>query len=189
MRTTSRTGRTALLTAAGLTTLALVTACGSSGDGGAAAPATSAPATSAAPSAPPTGAPAGGSPLQVATDPKLGPIVTDAAGLTLYRFDKDTAKPPVSNCNGNCAVTWPPVPAGDPAAVKGLDAKLVGSVTRADGAKQLTLNGWPLYRYAPDTKPGETKGQGVGGNWFVVAPTGEKAAAPTGSGTPGYGGY
>src|SRR5262245_12020758 len=39
----------------------------------------------------------------------LRPIVHDGAGFTLYRFDKDTTHPSKSNCNGDCAVTWPPV--------------------------------------------------------------------------------
>ncbi len=192
--------RTALLAASGIASVALVAACGSSGSGGSNAgsgsasttppPAATAPATPGSPSAPATPS-GGGATLQAATDGKLGAIVTDSAGLTLYRFDKDTAQPSASNCNGACATLWPPVPAGGQAAsVKGIDSKLVGTVTRADGSKQLTLNGWPLYRYTPDTKPGDTKGQGVGGTWFVITPAGAKAgAAPATSPSPSTGGY
>ncbi|AUY54589.1 hypothetical protein EH183_30030 [Streptomyces sp. CB01881] len=146
------------------------------------------PSTPASPSSPASpgspSAPAGAVTLQTATDPKLGTIVTDSAGFTLYRFDKDSAMPPMSNCNGSCASTWPPAPANGGATVKGIDSKLVGTVTRADGSKQLTLNGWPAYRYAPDTKPGDTKGQGVGGTWFALTPTGGKAGAPSGGTMP-----
>ncbi|MER7758729.1 SCO0930 family lipoprotein [Streptomyces sp. NPDC097619] len=125
-------------------------------------------------------APAGGAtasgPLAVRQDARLGPVVTDAEGFTLYRFDKDTAKPSSSACAGDCAKTWPPVPAGStqPGAV---DEARTGSVQRADGTKQLTLGGWPVYRFAKDTAPGQTNGQGVGGTWFALTPEGGKAGA------------
>lgn len=105
----------------------------------------------------------------------LGPVVTDGAGFTLYRFDQDTANPPTSNCAEGCATTWPPVLAGDLKAGRGLDQALLGSVERADGTRQLTLAGWPLYRYAQDTAPRQTRGHGVGGTWFAAAPDGSKA--------------
>ncbi|WP_431046412.1 SCO0930 family lipoprotein [Streptomyces sp. P1-3] len=113
--------------------------------------------------------------LAVRDVPELGPVVTDSKGWTLYRFDKDTAKPPASNCDGDCAAAWPPVPAADATASSGIDPELLGEVTRADGSKQLTLGGWPVYRYAKDTAPGDTKGHGVGGTWNALAPDGKKA--------------
>lgn len=72
-------------------------------------------------------------------------------------------------------MTWPAVPADDASAAAGIDASLLGSVARADGSKQLTLAGWPVYRYAKDTKAGEAKGEGVGGTWHALAPDGKKA--------------
>jgi secreted repeat protein with Y-X4-D motif len=51
---------------------------------------------------------------------------------------------------------------------------VVGTVTRADGTKQLTIKGWPVYRYVGDKKPGTWKGQNVGGKWFVINPDGTK---------------
>ncbi len=105
----------------------------------------------------------------------VGGVVTDGAGATLYRFDKDTAQPPKSNCDGDCATAWPPVPADDASASAGIEAGLLGAVTRSDGSKQLTLGGWPVYRYAKDTKAGEAKGEGVGGTWHALAPDGKKA--------------
>src|SRR4051812_9357878 len=54
--------------------------------------------------------------LAVADTDKLGEVVTDSAGMTLYRFDKDTAEPPKSTCDGDCATAWPPVPASGAAA-------------------------------------------------------------------------
>ena len=106
----------------------------------------------------------------------LGTVLTDDKGFTLYRFDKDTANPSVSNCDGDCATAWPPVIAtSDKVEVKGVDQALVGTVDRKDGSKQVTVANWPLYRFAKDTKPGEAKGQGVGGTWFAATPEGKKA--------------
>ncbi|MFI6149531.1 SCO0930 family lipoprotein [Streptomyces sp. NPDC051109] len=124
--------------------------------------------------------------LAVAQNEQIGSLLADSAGFTLYRFDKDTAKPPKSNCEGDCAKTWPVVPAGDATAAAGMDPALLGEVVRTDGSKQLTVAGWPVYRYSKDTKAGETNGQGVGGTWFAFAPDGKKAAkaaaAPAGAG-------
>jgi predicted lipoprotein with Yx(FWY)xxD motif len=115
--------------------------------------------------------------LGLRQDAKIGPLVTDSQGFTLYRFDNDTAQPSKSNCNGPCASTWPPVAAGDaPSAVPGIDPAKLGWVVRADGSKQLTLGGWPLYRYSKDTAPGQANGQGVGGTWFAAGADGKKAA-------------
>ncbi len=113
--------------------------------------------------------------LNVSTNAELGNVLTDSAGLTLYRFDQDTAEPPKSNCDGDCATAWPPVPADDAEAGAGVDEALLGEVTRADGTKQLTIGGWPAYRYAKDTKAGDVTGQGVGGKWYALAPDGKKA--------------
>ncbi|MFF7731187.1 hypothetical protein [Streptomyces sp. NPDC008001] len=121
-------------------------------------------------------------------DPKLGALVTDAKGFTLYRFDMDKPKPSVSDCNGECAITWPPAAATGSVTLKGIDKSLVGTVTRSDGSKQLTLGGWPLYRFAKDARPGDTKGQGVGGTWFASSPTGMKAGPATGGTGGGSGG-
>ncbi|MEV0113750.1 SCO0930 family lipoprotein [Streptomyces sp. NPDC050844] len=115
--------------------------------------------------------------LAVWDSKKLGKVVTDSEGLTLYRFDKDTAQPPKSNCEGACATTWPVVSAKGAVAPPGVDESLMGEVTRADGSKQLTIDGWPMYRYAKDKKAGDAKGQGVGGTWYAAAPDGKKAAA------------
>ncbi|MFF4760212.1 SCO0930 family lipoprotein [Streptomyces sp. NPDC001292] len=114
--------------------------------------------------------------LAVSANAELGKVVTDSAGMTLYRFDVDTAQPPRSSCDGDCARAWPPVPAAGATAGAGIDKALLGEVTRTDGTKQLTIGGWPAYRYAKDTKAGETSGQGVNGRWFALAPDGKKAS-------------
>jgi predicted lipoprotein with Yx(FWY)xxD motif len=115
--------------------------------------------------------------LAVRSDAKLGSIVTDTAGMTLYRFDKDKATlGEKSACNGDCAKTWPPVPA-DATASADLNPDLIGQITRDDGSKQLTLAGWPMYRYVKDTAAGQTNGQGVGGTWAASTSDAKKAGA------------
>ncbi|EST35741.1 SCO0930 family lipoprotein [Streptomyces roseochromogenus] len=192
--------RTASLVATAASVLALTTACGQDNSTTPASAAQNVGATAPAGS-PTTGAGVGtgtaagngygadgnqssGSPAQaapagkltVAANPDLGNVLTDGSGLTLYRFDKDTANPPKSNCDGDCAKTWPPVPAGDASAGAGVDKALLGEVTRADGTKQLTIAGWPAYRYVKDVNGGDVNGQGVGGKWFALAPDGKKAS-------------
>jgi len=107
--------------------------------------------------------------VTTATDAKLGTILTDNKGMTLYLYTKD--EPNVSNCYDQCAQNWPPllVTTGSPVAAAGL-AGMLGLTTRKDGSKQVTYNGVPLYYWVKDTKPGETTGQGVGNVWFVVPP-------------------
>lgn len=113
--------------------------------------------------------------LNVVTSAQIGKVLASSSGRTMYRFDQDTAEPPKSNCDGDCATAWPPVPAGDATAGAGIDAALLGEVTRSDGTKQLTVGGWAAYYYAKDTAPGDIKGQGVGGKWYGLAPDGKKA--------------
>jgi predicted lipoprotein with Yx(FWY)xxD motif len=115
--------------------------------------------------------------LMIGDDEELGAVLTDNEGFTLYRFDEDTAEPPKSNCDGDCATAWPPVPASDVSSAAGIDPSLLGEVTRADGTQQLTVAGWPMYRYAKDTKPWQVGGEGVGGTWYAAAPDGKKASA------------
>lgn len=157
----------------------MVSACGGSGqDDG---KGSDGPTKVAAGAAPGTSAPAGGDPAEAAgqltarKDAKLGPIITDGAGFTLYRFDKDTAGNGKSACVGECATTWPPVLADDPVASSDINPELLGTVTRDDGKKQVSVAGWPLYRFADDAKAGDTNGQGVGGVWFAAAPDARKA--------------
>ena len=122
--------------------------------------------------------------LMVTSNQSLGQIVTTGSGITVYRFDADTDNPSKSNCTGGCASAWPPVLAtgtGTPS-VSGVSPSAVGEVTRADGSKQLTLDGWPLYTYAGDSGAGSIAGQGSGGTWWAVTPTGARAAAGGGSG-------
>ncbi len=166
-----RSTRPFLCTGIGLSAALALGACGSVGDSKAA------PSRSDRPTA--TSTQAGAQPVAGITAtkaPGLGAIVTDDAGRTLYRFDKDTAEPSASNCAGDCANLWPPALADGRPAPSGVDPELLGTVTRADGSTQLTLKGWPVYYFSGDKKPGDVTGQGVKGVWFAVTPDGAKAA-------------
>lgn len=102
----------------------------------------------------------------------LGSILVDAEGRTLYLFKRDTGGTP--SCYDSCASTWPALEAsGTPQAGTGVDASKLGTAQRTDGKTQVTYNNHPLYRFANDQAAGDTNGQGVGGNWFVVSPAGE----------------
>lgn len=107
----------------------------------------------------------------------LGLVLVDPDGFTLYVFDADTDGE--SSCYDSCANNWPPVPA-DTAIGADLDRSLFASTTRTDGSEQLTINGMPLYRFASDSAPGDTNGEGINGLWWVVDGQGSviEASAP-----------
>jgi predicted lipoprotein with Yx(FWY)xxD motif len=112
---------------------------------------------------------AGGDALvTVADSSQVGEHVVDADGRSLYVFLNDS--PGESACDGGCLEAWPPASVAEEApltAGEGITAQL-GTLERADGTQQLTLDGWPLYRYAADADPGDITGEGVGGVWFVA---------------------
>jgi predicted lipoprotein with Yx(FWY)xxD motif len=111
--------------------------------------------------------------LMVTETTSLGQFLVDEKGMTLYLYTKDT--PNTSNCYNGCAKAWPPLlTSGAGKAGTGVDSSLLGTTTRTDGTTQVTYNGWPLYYFAKDTKPGDVTGQKVGGVWFVISPKGEK---------------
>ena len=146
----------------------------------------SAPAAAAAAGAQAGEAQAGGQlvgSLVAAELPTLGAVVTDDQGWVLYRFDQDSAAPSAVTCIGECATTWPPVLTDGAPGLDGVAADLVGSVVRPDSLRQVTLAGWPLYRYAGDRKPGQWRGQGKSKAWFAVRSSGKKnSRAATGPG-------
>jgi predicted lipoprotein with Yx(FWY)xxD motif len=120
--------------------------------------------------------------LKVAELDGLSPVVVNGKGRTIYRFDKESNDPTTVACTGDCAKTWQPVLAPNGVDIQaGVTQGLVGTVARPDGGVQVTLNGWPLYYYFKDLKLGQTAGQGVGGTWFAIAPTGKKAKETGGS--------
>ena len=115
-------------------------------------------------------------PVVSASKEKLGRILVDSSGRTLYLFEKD--KNGRSACSGQCASFWPPLIANaKPRAGAGVKASLLGRTRRADGRMQVTYNHHPLYRFAKDTKRGQTNGEGLeafGAEWYVVSSAGSK---------------
>jgi predicted lipoprotein with Yx(FWY)xxD motif len=109
--------------------------------------------------------------------PKLGTVLVNSKGLTLYMFvpDKDTSV----TCVHACAAVWPPVflPKGAKAAAAGqVKASMLGSDPDPTGGRVATYAGWPLYTYVADRAPGSVKGQALnlnGGLWYVLAPSGK----------------
>jgi len=147
-----------------------------------AAPAAPVPPTAAPTAVPPTAAPtpapatAKEAALKIAEDATLGKFLADDQGRTLYLFTKDAKN--TSNCYDDCAKAWPPLlSAGQPTGVDGINTSLLGTTQRKDGSMQVTYNGFPLYYFAPDQKPGDVKGQGVKDVWYVISPAGEMVKA------------
>lgn len=146
-----------------LVALLALGACGDDedGDAGASQPTTSVEETTT------TSAAASAAATVGVRETPLGRVLVDGAGMTLYRFTRDSAG--TSACEGGCAQVWPPLAAsGQPVAGDGVDGSKLSTITRADGSMQVAYGGMPLYTYAQDTAPGDTKGEGVGGVWFVV---------------------
>jgi len=106
---------------------------------------------------------------------KLGQILVDSKGRTLYLFEADTNGK--STCSGTCAATWPPLTVASPSAGSGVDDGALATTKRADGTQQVTYHGHPLYFFALDKKAGNIKGQGYvhfGGTWWAVSAAGAK---------------
>jgi predicted lipoprotein with Yx(FWY)xxD motif len=90
-------------------------------------------------------------------------VYADAAGKTLYTFDKDT-EAGKSACTGDCLVAWP-------VAVAPADFKPAGNwsvITRDDGTKQWAFKGKPLYNFSRDKAIGDGKGEGVAQVWHLA---------------------
>jgi predicted lipoprotein with Yx(FWY)xxD motif len=112
--------------------------------------------------------------LKASTIKRMGKVVVNQDGYTLYLFTKDSKNPSKSTCNGKCAQVWPPAVTDGSPTIEGVPADLVGTVTRDDGTKQVTIGGWPVYTYIGDKKPGAWTGQFVSATWFVIGPDGKK---------------
>lgn len=158
----------------GVVALIALSACGSSSK------ASVSPGAQPSATAAPTTAPSTKTVVKTGTSPKLGAILTDSNGMTLYTLTNAGA--PVA-CTGQCLTLWPPlyVPAGTttpsaPAGVTGL------SVSMEMGGTQVTQNGDPLYRFSHDSAPGDTNGEGImafGGVWHAVKTTSSTSSATT----------
>jgi predicted lipoprotein with Yx(FWY)xxD motif len=146
-----------------------VAACGggskSTSGGTTTSSSTSAPAAAAKPT------------VAVAPNAKLGSILADSSGRTLYVFDRDTAGKIA--CTSGCVGVWPPLllTAGTSTPTPGAGVTVaLASVQRPDGGMQVTSGGRPLYVYSGDLAPGDANGDGFGGIWHVARPAGNPAA-------------
>jgi predicted lipoprotein with Yx(FWY)xxD motif len=121
------------------------------------------------------GSASGGTAVKIANT-KLGRVLVDSKGITLYDFVKD--KGTTSVCYGACAALWPPLlTTSKPVAGTGVKASLLGTTKRKDGKLEVTYGGHPLYYFVTDRKPGQTTGQGVnqfGGPWWVLSRAGKE---------------
>ncbi len=106
----------------------------------------------------------------------LGRVVVDGRGRSLYLFEKDTRGR--SACSGVCAAYWPPLLTnGRSIAIRGAKPSLLASIRRADGSRQVSYAGHPLYFFSGDTRRGQTNGEGLqdfGAGWYVLTPSGKK---------------
>lgn len=166
----STIGRIGRRTTVLLGAVALVAACSTQGGGGT----TTTPPASPMPAATTVATPADTPPatadltLELADDAALGEYVAGADGLALYVFLPDEGD--MSECNGECAINWPPL-TGDVAAGDGVTGEL-GTITRDDGTTQVTLGGAPLYYFIGDEAAGDVNGQGLQDVWYLASAEG-----------------
>ena len=106
--------------------------------------------------------------VKVSQKDGVGSFLVDTKGMTLYYFKKDS--PGKSACEGDCVAKWPLYFRETVAAKDGVKAENFATITRADGQKQTTYKGMPLYYFVGDKNPGDTTGQGVKDVWYVVNP-------------------
>ena len=106
--------------------------------------------------------------VKKATKDGVGSYLTDAKGITLYWFKKDS--PGKSACAGPCVEKWPVYHRESVAAGEGTKPEDFGTITREDGKKQTTFRGYPLYYWVGDKAQGDTTGQGVNDVWYVIDP-------------------
>jgi predicted lipoprotein with Yx(FWY)xxD motif len=113
----------------------------------------------------------------------LGDTLVDGDGRAVYVFDSDSGGQ--SSCYDQCAENWPPVTVeGTPIAGEGVDEAKLGTVERTGGSQQVTYGGRPVYHFAGDEGPGDVKGHGVGGKWWLIRPDG--SAIPKADGVAAY---
>jgi predicted lipoprotein with Yx(FWY)xxD motif len=122
------------------------------------------------------GAEGGNAVVSLGNVQRLGMVLVDSNGMTLYDFHKD--KGTTSSCYGACAKAWPPaLTEGEPQVGNGASASMLGTTERKDGTVQVTYAGHPLYTYVADKKPGEANGNDIdqfGAEWYALQGNGEE---------------
>jgi predicted lipoprotein with Yx(FWY)xxD motif len=151
---------------------------GSSSTSGSTAEAPHPAKTTPPPPKPPPNAEEGSVFVSLGSAAGLGEILVDSEGHTLYAFSNDSTSE--STCEGACAKAWPPllIAHGEPHPSNGAGASRLGTLDRADGTRQVTYAGHPLYSYSGDKQPGEANGDGsaaFGGTWTPLKGSGAPA--------------
>jgi predicted lipoprotein with Yx(FWY)xxD motif len=117
-------------------------------------------------------------PISLGEAAGVGKVLVDSEGMTLYYFQKDQNDSGRSKCEGACAEAWPPLTTeGEPEAMAGVKASMLGTIKRNDGTTQVTYAGWPLYTFVEDKKPGEDNGtdsKAFGASWYPLHSNGKK---------------
>jgi len=110
--------------------------------------------------------PAVGTTVMIVQKSAIGYVLAEANHQVVYTYSKDkkNGKP---TCTGACAATWVPATGTPQAGPADVFSGQFGLVTRANGVKQITYNGLPLY-LLKDAKPLATTGNGQDGVWHVV---------------------
>src|ERR1700722_18744407 len=161
--------KTGWAAAAGLGSLVLLlTACGGS-SGSSSSSAGSTPTTTAQAAGQPSsalGLPQPGDIVLIVEKSAIGYVLAEANGKVVYTYGKDT-KGGSPTCAGSCATIWPAVTGKPLASQADTLPGTLGTVSDANGAKQVTYNGMPLYTFK-GAKPFITTGNGVGGQWHVI---------------------
>jgi predicted lipoprotein with Yx(FWY)xxD motif len=117
-------------------------------------------------------------------------IVVNSKGFAVYWLTNDSKAHPGCTKASGCWAAWPPVTVKKgqiPSKMPGIKGKL--GVWQHSGARQVTLNGHPLYQFAGDTKKHDATGEGIPfphGVWHVVTP---KTFKPAAANNPNPGGW
>jgi len=109
--------------------------------------------------------------VNVSVNKFLGEYLVNQSGFALYYFSDDSDADGASTCIDDCAARWPPFYAKEISLPDSLRSVDFATITRADGSKQTTFKGWPLYLYSRDSAAGDTFGNGQKGLWHIVDPS------------------
>jgi predicted lipoprotein with Yx(FWY)xxD motif len=111
----------------------------------------------------------------------FGTILVDAQGMTLYHLSAEHNGKFICTSTA-CTGIWHPLTISAGSTPSGAVGSL-STVKRPDGTTQVTYRGTPLYTFASDQQPGETKGQGIKdvGTWSVITASSGSASSSAGS--------
>jgi predicted lipoprotein with Yx(FWY)xxD motif len=106
---------------------------------------------------------------------RLGMILVNARGFTVYAFGKDAKRQDRCVTISGCGSIWPLVKtSGRPRAGKGVKRSLLGTI-KVGNNEQVTYAGHPLYTYTGDGFAGSTSYVGIrqfGGVWTALKASG-----------------